>query len=140
MSDFTSHKKKELFNALEHTKEICNGGLVILSTYISVDYKVGWTDLVEDMLIKIKNTDVHLISISSDYGQLEVQFEPSSKVHELKVWRVINVAKLRSRRICIECGDTGYRQIHNEKLAILCKDCATGIAASGKTGTWLDRY
>jgi hypothetical protein len=140
MLDSTNSETMEAFNALQHMREICNGASIGIADYVPVRYKIGWADLVKDMLIAIKDTDILITSISSEYGQLDVQFESCKKVHELKVWRAVNVARLISKKTCMNCGGAGHRQIRDENIVVLCRSCIDKTASSGRTGTWLDRY
>lgn len=140
MLDSTNSETMEAFNALQHMREICNGASIRIADYVPVRYKIGWADIVKDMLIIIKDTGILITSISSEYGQLDVQFESCKKVHELKIWRAINVARLNSKKTCMDCGDVGHRQIRDRDIVVLCRSCIGKAASSGRTGTWLDRY
>lgn len=140
MSDSIKDKPIETFDALQQVKDICDSGLIRLADYISVEYKPGWATVVKDMLTRLKSFDILLISITSDYGELDVHFESSQIVHELKAWRAIEDARNQSRSKCMECGYAGQPHLHDENIIVLCRSCAKSFAGVGKTGTWLDRY
>lgn len=140
MSDSINSEATEAFNAIQHIQETCKGSSIKFAEYIPISYRIGWVDLVKEMLIAMKDTGVLVTSISSDYGQLDVQFESCKKVHELKVWRAINVARINSTMTCMDCGDAGYRHTYEGNVVVLCRGCIGKITACGKTGTWLDRY
>jgi ribosomal protein L37AE/L43A len=143
MPDSTNNKSAEDFNPLQHALEICNGSSIRFEGRMPVNYKIGWADLVKEMLMEIKDTGALLTCISSDYGLLDVQFESCKKIHELRVWRAINAARLNSKRTCTDCGDVGYRHFREDSVVVLCRGCVdkfSGGGRCGRTGTWLDRY
>lgn len=140
MPDSTNNKSAEDFNPLQHVLEICHGSSIRLEERMPVNYKIGWADLVKEMLMEIKDTGALLTGISSDYGLLDVQFESCKKIHELRVWRAINVARLNSKRICSDCGDVGYRHFREDSVVVLCRACVDKLSGGERTGTWLDRY
>lgn len=144
MSDFINNQQQfganVDFNAYLHTKEICDGSSIRMSQFTLIKYKSGWADIVKQMLLAIKSADILVNSILSEYGQLDVHFDCTKKAHELKVWREIELARIHSRKICMECGEDGNRKIQGDKVIVICRQCILKAENSGETGTWLDKY
>ncbi len=144
MSDFINDQQQSEamveFNPILHTKEICDRSSIKHSQFTLIRYQFGWAKIVEQLLVSIKNSGILINSIGSEYGQLDVSFDGSKKTHEVNVWREIELARIHSRKICMQCGGDGHRKIQGDKVLVICRQCLIKAENSGETGTWLDRY
>ncbi len=144
MSDFTDFPVEEsngveTFCPKRHINDICAINKISLKVPI-VDYKMGWAPLIETMLNSLKGQNIILISITTTYGQLDSEFVMAKGVTVAKVYKAIEVARIESRIICMECGKLGFRHFMGNKVVVICRICEAVIDSNGETGTWLDKY
>ncbi|MDO9204060.1 hypothetical protein [Methylotenera sp.] len=131
---------KNAFIAREHINSLCLGGRIQINPHIQIDYRKGWATLIEELIDVIKKYPIEIKEISSDYGQLDVNFYCIEKTQELRIWRAIDEARNQSRHVCSECGETGMRKIRGDKVIVICRACIRKAEDNGVTGTWLDKY
>ncbi|MDI1310451.1 MAG: hypothetical protein PSV17_13610 [Methylotenera sp.] len=135
---FEQNKDHVKFNAFEHFKTLAKGKKFVLSNHIDVSYGEGWKGMVEVLIEELKGYSMQITRVNDAYGQLEVDFNPITKTHEVSIWRVLHNARKTSRRICVECGDS-LNQFKPE-LGFKSKCRACEKTGKGGTGTWLDKY
>ncbi len=144
MSDLFNNKQasegNNVFNPHDHFSTLCGNGRIRVISLTRVIYKKGWAAIIEELLNKIKRLPIDIIAISSEYGQLEISFECYEKTQEVRVWRAIEHAKLKSQQTCVECGGGSRRKIRGENVVVICSDCIHIQETNGVTGTWLDKY
>lgn len=113
---------------IEGTKLQYDGG--------AVSYPLGWADLVRALVEELSAYAVDIIEITDRYGELELEFRVRNGRSETKVWRCLDKFRRASRLNCILCGDRKWGNRSNS----LCRACDEMAGATGKTGTWLDKY
>lgn len=138
--DDPESKNDEEFTPYDHLLSICEGGRIELRVFGNVDYKKGWSGIVETLIKTMKKHPIEISSITSEYGQLDVNFIFSEKTREVAVWRALNIATHESRKTCMRCGNGGRRMVRGEKMIVMCRYCLNEDEENGITGTWLDKY
>lgn len=139
LSDSFEENKDDLkFNATQHFKSLAVGKKFIISNFSDISYKEGWKHIVENLLDELKNCSMEISRVRDDYGQLEVDFNPITKCHELTIWRVLDNYRKASRCICVECGDSINQFKPESGFKSKCRACEK--TGKGGTGTWLDKY
>lgn len=128
------------FNPYDHFKSLCEGGRIKPDVFGKVEYKKGWTKILEELITTIKGYPVEICSITGKYAELDVDFIFHGKAHEVKVWRAIKSAVYDSRTTCMRCGNSGTRMVRGEDMIVMCRSCTHEDEKNGVTGTWLDRY
>lgn len=144
MSDLFNHglepEQIDAFNARDHIISLCGNGRVQVVEYAGISYKKGWTHIIESLIDNIRRLPVRITSISSDFGELDIGFDCYERTQEVRVWRAMDQARFKSSQTCWECGFSARREVKNEKVVVICKDCVNVAAQNGVTGTWLDKY
>ena len=138
--DNENPKDEIIFDPKDHLSSICANGRIQISTYADIKYKVGWFEIIEEMIKSISRHPIEIKSLHQDFGLLYVGFESYDKHQEVKVWRAISRAQNTSKVTCSLCGNGGKPRIHGEKLVIICQKCIHKVEKNGETGTWLDKY
>lgn len=140
MLDSFEAKNTEFFDAYSYAEQLCEGGRVTLNGFIKIGYQSGWKDIVKEFLDGIRNQPIVLLTLTDEFGALNVDFECRGKTMEVRVWRAIRKAQLQSVATCTKCGHSATRKISGDKVTVLCKACTTKAKMNGETGTWLDKY
>ena len=144
MSDSSNTEKtdenSEKFDPHLLVSTLSEGGKLQLTRYAAVDFKKGWLGIVDRLILFIKKYPIEILQITSEYGELDIQFKCCEKTQEVRVWRAIDAARRESHHACMECGKHGIRRIRGDKVIVICRECSMEAERNGETGTWLDRF
>lgn len=128
------------FSSAKHFEELLITHKLSKVAFYNASYPVGWINLINELIISLKNYHFESIILDDSFGQLDIKFTLNAKRHELVIWKKIDDAKYESRKICMGCGERHIQlKVVNTKNR-LCKSCHENAGESGRTGTWLDRY
>lgn len=142
--DLVKQDENVPFNADNHLKSLvqdCQSTpLVQLSVFAYTSYPVGWSSLMEEFMLSIKNFEVEICEVNDERGQLEIKFQMIKKKGEVFVWRAVEKAKIISRHVCTECSDNFNDARRLRHFGNKCEECFKKAGNKGSTGTWLDKY
>lgn len=131
----------KFFNATMHLTSLVQDDFKLrMSEFVYVSYPYGWTMLIEELMLIIKDFPIEITEVNDKRGQLEINFQMVKQRKEVLVWRALEEAKVTSRHLCIDCGKKVHDKRRLEHLTGKCEQCFNEAGKTGKTGTWLDRY
>lgn len=140
MLDSFEKINQDSFDAFNHVQQLCKDSRVSIDHPTRVDYQKGWGDIIKQLVNSIKNQRIMLLRLSEEFGELNIVFECSAKVMEVRVWRAIHTAQQQSVVTCTKCGDFAIRRVKGDSVVVLCRACSLKTEMNGDTGTWLDKY
>lgn len=133
-------ENKNDFNPREHLNSLCENGRIKIEPHGKILYKKGWTGIIEELILSICKHQIEISTFYEEFGQLNVGFYSYEKNQEVRVWRAVSRAQLKSKETCTECGEAARRVVRGEKIAVICRSCIHKAESNGDTGTWLDKY
>ena len=127
------------FDPTLFVKTLCENKKIIIADFCEISFMAGWRNIVEELLNSLCNYPIRMFEITDSHSQIDVHFEVLSNTNELRVWRLIEEARRKSRSECALCGEN-YIPWQKTKLGIFCKTCSKSSNQKSETGTWLDKY
>lgn len=130
----------ESFDADEFVRSLCKNTKIEISEYAHIHYMSGWNKIIEHFIHTIKNHPIKITLIHDTYLIMDIEFEIIKKTREVNLWRAIHEARNESKLICAKCGSYKKLSFKSKIITMFCEECTKHLFATGKTGTWLDKY
>lgn len=136
MSDsFENDSVDEMTSNIAHLQGAIAGTRITIKPFATIEYPIGWRTLVEEFIESVRHCKFTIERITYVHGMLDIEFYPTTKIHETTIWREADCFMRKSWHRCQRCGESA----RNLRVGYgICRECET--KGHGKTGTWLDRY
>lgn len=135
-----SENEIDRFDAHDHLSKLCEANNLALEEFAKVRYQVGWSELLSQLALELKDYPIRLIDIDDSHGQLDIKFEMLKKKNEVLVWHLLQYFKDHSRVTCMGCGSKSSNLKANGLNLRFCAECFKSAPKINKTGTWLDKF